>query len=330
MFCIYGLVLDLEDEISRDLIPCEDFRCEIKVRRSDLSFLRDKNEIKWYHHWNKLGDKNWWLSAGHCKDGSYHLRLENAVDFLISPKGDLIQYHIFEDFKDRNVGKALFNQIIPMVLNLRGIETLHASCVLSTKGAIAFVGNGGYGKSTLAAGLLHMGLKLLSDDAVPLRLESERLWTSSGVPRMGLWPRSRDLLGVNVEIDIPSDKAYVKMSPVQFKSGDFPLTHIYFLNPSDKETGVKIISMETQETFIELTRAAHRLDLTDNKMLRRQFIVLHQVSKQTIAKKLIYHADIPDIKELCQAVLFDLESSTSSEITLSDLQEISKSVCMSI
>ena len=314
MFCVYGIVLDLPQEVVGELgLDCIDGKkADIKVIRGDLDTL-NKNEdaFQWYHHWNKPQDENWWLSAGHCKDGSYLLRLENAVDFLISPKGDLIQYHVFGDFKDINAVKALFNQIIPMVLNLRGKETLHASCVLCQEGAIAFVGNGGYGKSTLASALIRTGLKLLSDDAVPIILDGERLWTSSGIPRMGLWPRSRNLLGINVEIDNPSDKAFVKLAPMQYKHGNFLLTHIYFLNPSNKAANTRIIPMETQETFIELTRAAHRLDLTDNTMLKRQFVVLHQVTKLITAKKLIYPSDIPSIEELCKAVLFDLKHNAS-------------------
>lgn len=313
MYSIYGIDIDLKHLVLDDLEQLPDKNPNIKISQCNSPLFVSSDYCVWYHHWNRTEDKNWWLLAGHCKDGSYLLRLENAVDFLISPEGDLIQYHIWGDFKDINVGQALFNQIIPMVLNLRGTEVLHASSVFSSKGAVAFVGNGGYGKSTLASSLVYAGLKLLSDDAVPLRLDSKRLWTSSGIPRMGLWPRSRDLLGINMEIDNPSDKAYVKMSPVQYKSGDSLLKHIYFLNPSGEEANIKIAPMETQETLIELIRAAHRLDLTDNAMLKRQFIFLHQVAKFTVAKKLIYHPDIPDIKELYQAVLLDLEHNASKD-----------------
>ena len=325
MYYIYGVGIDLEHSVLDDSEKFPSKNSDIKINLCNSLTHDLNNQYVWYHHWNKPEDENWWLSAGRCRNGSYLLRLENAVDFLISPTGDLIQYHVFGDFKDLNVGKALFNQIIPMVLNLRGIETLHASCVLSTKGAIAFIGNGGYGKSTIAAGLVYAGLKLLSDDAVPIILDGKKLWTSSGIPRMGLWQRSRDLLEINIEIDNPSDKAFVKLSPMQYKHGNFPLTHIYFLNPSDKTTNTSIISMETQEIFIELTRAAHRLDLTNNAMLKHQFNILHQTAKLITARKLIYHRDISNIKELCQTVLFDLESSVTN-----DLQEVPENACIGI
>ena len=284
---------------------------DIKIENCSQPISPKEDFVKWYHHWRKSPSGVLWLSAGHCKDSSYILRFENAVDFLISPKGDLIQYHVFGSYTNNHTQSALFNQVIPMVMNLRGTEVLHASSILSLKGAVAFIGNGGYGKSTLAAGLVQAGLQLLSDDVVPLIFYGKELWTSSGLPRMGLWPHARQLLTPNGKADDNPDKSLFKLTSTQYKSGNFPLKHIYFLNPSNKTTNTKIIPMETQETFIELTRAAHRLDLTDNAMLKRQFIVLHQVAELITAKKLIYPFDIPNIEELCQAVLFDLKHSAS-------------------
>ena len=280
---------------------------DIKVENCSQSISPEEGFVKWYHHWRKSPSGILWLSAGRCKDGSYILRFENAVDFLISPKGDLIQYHVFGNYTNNHTQSALFNQVIPMVMNLRGTEVLHASSILSLKGAVTFIGNGGYGKSTLAAGLVQAGLQLLSDDVVPLIFYGKELWTSSGLPRMGLWPHARQLLTPNGKADENPDKSLFKLTSTQYKSGNFPLKHIYFLKPSDESVSITTAPMTAQRTFIELVRAAHRLDLTDHAMLQRQFKTLQQVVQIINAKELIYPASIPDIKGLCSTVIRDLD-----------------------
>ncbi len=193
-----------------------------------------------------------------------------------------------------------------MVMNLRGTEVLHASSVWSRGRAIAFVGNGGQGKSTLAASLVQEGLALISDDAVPLVPDGARIRTSNGPPEMNLWPRSWRLLNPNGRVANSGDKLLIRLAGNQHRAGNFPLAHIYFLKPSDQTAGAKVKPIGARETLMELVRAAHRLDLTDAGMLRRQLNTLHRVAKLVTAKALSYPAGIPKPGELATAVISDL------------------------
>lgn len=63
----------------------------------------------------------------------------------------------------------LLDQVLPRLACSLGELILHASCVTNWTRTIAFIGRSGAGKSTMAAGFLNDGWRLLSDDCVLIR-----------------------------------------------------------------------------------------------------------------------------------------------------------------
>jgi hypothetical protein len=66
------------------------------------------------------------------------------------------------------VGEAYRGTALPMILQARGAEVLHASANLTERGVVAFCGASGAGKSTIAVGLNFRGYEIWADDAVAL------------------------------------------------------------------------------------------------------------------------------------------------------------------
>lgn len=295
---LYGLQVALPREIGT--------RLRTTTRRPTLQVipsgqeLGQSNRVFWYHRW--YDSEGCWLSAGRRCDGWYVLRFRDAA-FSIAPDGKVIRYDTALDPSSVSSRHFLLNQVVPMVMNLRGVEVLHASSVLTSQGAVVFVGNGGYGKSTLAASLIREQFPLLSDDAVPLVVRGQQVWTSSGPAEMGLWPRARRLLNRN---DDSPNKLLVPLIAGEHQEGEFPLARIYFLKPSDQRRNVAVEPASKSETFLELVRAAHRLDLTDGRMLERQVNTLHQVASQVSARTVEYPVGVPDPDQLRTLVLSDL------------------------
>ena len=95
---------------------------------------------------------------------------------------------------------VLIGQLLPNALALAPsavAAVLHASVVRFGAAAVAFLGEGGIGKSTLAAACHAAGLAVLCDDCAPLvEQEAEgtaeapagRLLVRPGPPRLKLWP----------------------------------------------------------------------------------------------------------------------------------------------
>ncbi len=262
--------------------------------------------IHWYHTWRARDGSNW-LSAGKTPDGWYCLRALEG-EFRVSPEGRRVQSWLVDDNKRENLRHRLLNQVLPMILNRIGSEVLHASSVCSPKGALAFVGNGGYGKSTLAAGMMGQGFSLLSDDAVPLCPRGEEVWTNHGPAEIGLWSGSRFAPAVPSPGGRMPTKEKVQLVPPQHRCGDFPLVRLYFLQPSTGQPRVEVLALASRDCLMELVRAAHRMDVTDEAMLRRQTNTLQHVARCVPARMLAYPAGLSDPAKVIEAVLADLKN----------------------
>lgn len=66
------------------------------------------------------------------------------------------------------VAEAYWRDALPLVLQARGWEVLHAGAVETSRGVVAFCGDSRAGKSTIAYALHRRGLALWADDAVAL------------------------------------------------------------------------------------------------------------------------------------------------------------------
>lgn len=299
-FSIYGICVGADADLTGPLPAC-DLDPEITVTRgpSDLC-----SGAAWYHHWRKPGG-SFWLSAGRRPEGQYVLRFDDT-DFAVSPDGSHIQYHARGRRQSSDsVRHYLLNVVLPMTMNLRGTEVLHASCILGPRGAVAFVGNGGYGKSSLAAAMVASGLPLLSDDAVPLLVLPLEIRTVSGAPEMNLFPRARRLLDLKAN-DSARRKSKVILADGRHRAGEFPLRTIYLLTPQKDTPGAAIRRMLRPEAAIELVRAAHRMDLTNVAMLRRQFVTLARVAELIEAKELTCRPGLPDLEQVATVLRADL------------------------
>lgn len=109
------------------------------------------------------------LSLSLVKSDSYRLVFPDAAQFAVSVDGtDIVGWPLEGNHAD-DVGHALLTQVLPRVLSHRGRLVLHASAVVGPRGAIAILGRGGAGKSTLAAACLQDGVDVVADDCLALR-----------------------------------------------------------------------------------------------------------------------------------------------------------------
>ena len=88
-------------------------------------------------------------------DGVARFLATEGRDVLIEPCGGA----------DRMIGGAFCSSLVlPVVLQQRGVMTLHAGAVATETGAVLFLGAGGVGKSSLVATLHDRGHAMLTDD----------------------------------------------------------------------------------------------------------------------------------------------------------------------
>ncbi|MDP9243029.1 MAG: serine kinase, partial [Actinomycetota bacterium] len=90
---------------------------------------------------------------------------------------------------------SLLGPALAVLLHQRGFLVLHASCV-AMDGAVAFLGDSEWGKSTTAAALYRSGRPLVADDVVAVDLQSGSPMVRRAFPQLKLWPESVEALGI--------------------------------------------------------------------------------------------------------------------------------------
>jgi hypothetical protein len=110
------------------------------------------------------GGKNWY-TATRTADG-YRMRFRECGEFEIS--GDVTEVAVREDPAGATelLPILLAGTVSALLLNLRGHLVLHASAVTLDDRALAFVGDSGRGKSTMAALMCVDGAELVTDDVL--------------------------------------------------------------------------------------------------------------------------------------------------------------------
>jgi ABC-type multidrug transport system fused ATPase/permease subunit len=147
LYQLYGLVIDIDDVLRR--VPSvADVQVDIQVR-CNTSLKRFLEPSDWFMHWYLLRDEPW-LSFAKINNG-YLLRFHQLADFFINGEGDQITYTPENGVPEETTHHLLLDQVIPLVINLKGGQALHVSAVLMPQGVVAFAGPTGSGKSTLSA-----------------------------------------------------------------------------------------------------------------------------------------------------------------------------------
>ncbi|MEM8793222.1 MAG: hypothetical protein AAGE80_16495 [Pseudomonadota bacterium] len=111
--------------------------------------------------------------------------IRNAAEIHLSPAPGVPADH---------VALYLCGSAIGMILHMRGIQTLHAATVVIAGCAIAFVGDQGAGKSTLAATMAE-GHQILGDDVIALEMTGGEVLAHPGGSEFKLWQETLAHLG---------------------------------------------------------------------------------------------------------------------------------------
>lgn len=126
----------------------------------------------------RRGPGGTWIS--NSRVGTFHITSDSRrVD--VYPRGE---------HDARVLALMLAGPIAQVVLLQLGHPILHASAVVTEHGAIAFLGPGGRGKSTMAASFLRRGAALLTDDALRLGVDGDDVCGIAGPPYMKIWPQT--------------------------------------------------------------------------------------------------------------------------------------------
>jgi hypothetical protein len=184
-----------------------------------------KNET--YLYWKKVGT----------------FLVRNGREIVIQPDSD-VEECVLRLF--------LLGPVMGVLLLQRGLPVFHASVVVLSSGAIAFLAAKYYGKSTMAAILYSRGYDLASDDVMVLDAKADQLMVRPGFPQMKLWPDA--LVAINEPVDShpklhsSTDKrAYGVFQ--RFAQGLIPLRRVFALEFGDV---LEIVPLKPSESLLHV------------------------------------------------------------------------------
>ncbi len=271
---------------------------------------------RWYLR-SRLPGGRIWLRCGKTT-GGYVLSFANIADFIINSSGSrVVCCNASGDVSLETIRHLLIDQVLPLVVNLRGCDALHATAVATHRGVCAFMGPAGSGKSTLAASFVLSGYPLVCDDCLALS-EGTAIMTLPGYPGLRLWDDSIRALGASSR-NLKAVAHYTTKSRWQknhsrrpdFCSTTRRLARIYLLERarSSKHSARALIQeLAPGDALMGLVKAAYRLDITDRAMLRRQFLFLSSVAERVPVKRLIVPNEFSALSDVREAVLHDLSN----------------------
>lgn len=188
----------------------------------------------------------------------YLLRFEGACDFVVSDEGSTIEVNPYRGVTAGWLQNMIYGMLMAFSLHLRGTGNLHASSVEIPGGAVAFLGEPGAGKSTMAAAFAERGHSVISDDVLVIESESGKYLAQPGVSHLTLSKVSMNTVGrgnmeteslisVGEKLRLPVDGSWASFakSPVALKG-------MFLLSRGAEGTEITVERM----SVIEATREA--------------------------------------------------------------------------
>ncbi len=197
---------------------------------------------------------------------------------------------------------SLLGPALAVLLHQRGFLVLHASCV-AMGGAVAFLGDSEWGKSTTAAALYRSGRPLVADDVLAVDLDSGDPTVRRAFPQLKLWPESVEALGIEPHelrtIHPDLDKRAMR-AQVGFGDDDLPLERLYILSDG---ADVRVEALEEQDAFLELIRHSYAASLLrETGTETNHFQQCSSLARAGLVRRLVLGGSLDRVPEVIRAV----------------------------
>lgn len=254
-----------------------------------------------------------WFQYAPLSDGSYYLRWSGLFEFLIAADGRRIACRSLDGTALEAFQTYLLGQVLSFALVIRGIEPLHSTAVVVDGRAVGFIGDCGYGKSSLGAAFLQAGYPLLTDDLLVVKEENRGFCAYPGPPRIKLFPEvAKSLLGDGVEGTPMNDltpKLIIPLTRHRSYHAVAPLKTIYVLTHPEAGSRcerVTVRRLSQRRAFLELLKNTFNSVIIERDRLKRQFNMATLVASKLPIKLLSYPRNLASLPSVRQAILSDL------------------------
>lgn len=251
------------------------------------NYTEDGSFINYYTGKGIIEDKEYNVKL--CSNSyTYRLQIVDIAELLITLDGKsicLVNSRLNTNshtFLSAFTGPALI-----LALAINNIFCIHSSAVKINNKVAMFIGESGYGKSTLADKIRaqNKDIKRISDDILPLYLKGNKLYALPDFPQLKLKPE---------EQYSPEPDEELKIS------------HIYLLTKQDDIDKIVLNNMESKKLIQNLIKQTISSVLFDKDILNSHLEFCAGGLDSLIPKELIFRRNTSEIPGLCKIILDDL------------------------
>ncbi len=237
-YCAYHLTVD--SEIPFPQLPPSAGRPEVVIRRASLKPPMSADEA------HRQGVRTNPMEANLFVPEYGAVSIRAGTEILVDPLASA---------SEQAIHILVLEYAMAVLLHQRGLVVLHASAVHDGRSASVFVGDHGWGKSTMAAALHERGLHVAADDISAIEVSDShppRLWPA--FPQLKLWPESLVSLAKD-PLSLPSvlpdmDKRLHRVDGDHFRE-PLPVGRIYVLGRAETRMMERL---DPQQAFANLLR----------------------------------------------------------------------------
>lgn len=208
------------------------------------------------------------------------------------------------------------NQVLPLAMSKQGKMVFHASAVEIDGAAVAFMGESGKGKSTLAAGFATSGYRFLTDDGLMVASRDGGFEVMPSHPSIRLWQDSEAALiapdaPTAPPLEFTSKSRFLACDKIIFCDLPRPLRRVYFLGDGSARE-ITFQRINAAEALVEWVKHSFLLDIEEKPMLATHFDQVAKLANLPIHYRLDYPRRYEDMARLRQAII---EHATSESTT---------------
>ena len=304
VYNLYGFRLQSEMQLACPLVETPTLRPDIELVECSASDLRRACELG-----GTLLEVCDFYEFTRLRDGSIHLRWPGLFEFLISADGDRIGCRNLDGTSPEALQDYLLGQVLSFAMLLRGVEPLHATAVVVGGGAVAFLGDSAYGKSTLGSSFVCENHPLLTDDVLVLEQRGQQMLAHPGMPRIKLFPQmcgSRFQGRECTPMNRFTHKTIFALNAQEHQMSAIPLRALYVLSPPRNRTSkLTLRRMSERKAFLSVLKNTFNDVLLNPMRLKRQFEFAATVATHVPVKSLSYPRTLSALPTVVQAVLSD-------------------------
>jgi hypothetical protein len=254
-----------------------------------------------------------WLFRARLGDGSDYLRWSGLFESVLSSDGRRIAARPLAGAIQDIFQTHILGQILSFALLKLGMDPLHSTSVVIDGGAVAFVGDSGFGKSTLGAAFCRLGHPVVTDDLLTTKEESHGIYAYPGRARLKLSPETAKALlpeRVNgVPVDPYTAKFSIPLEPQLTARGALPLRAIYVIRRGTAGSQLKKVTIRTlrhRQALLGVVANSCITIVTDPDRLARQFQLAARLVAHIPVKSLSYPRTLSGLPAVVDAIRADL------------------------